>query len=242
MMFFFKRKEIVLECFTNRPELILDAPIDRAHKYMPEWWKSLPKPCLKSGEMVAEVNMRHCPGIVELYKHSIVIPMWSDLKLDIGGNTTEPYGCRWQFADRQSGMAIHNPSERGVYLPDKHYQHLKLDTPWCLKTNKLVKWAWFGATWNAESPESVIVPPAIDEYYHQHSSSINLFVPRTEQRRELLIPFRQPLVFLTPLTEHNLKLKHTLVSDEELRKIDTSGGYTPKFFNSYYYKRKVRSK
>lgn len=241
MMHFFKKREIVLECFTDRPELITDAPIDKAYNYMPEWWKALPRPCLKQGEMSANANMRHCPGIVELYKNSIAIPLWSDLKIMVVAKSDESREYRWQFADKVSTISVHPASQRGDYLPEQSYQHLKLDTPWMLKTNKFVKWAWYGAVWNVDAPESFIVPPGVDEYYYQHSSNINIFVPKNNEIKEVVIPFRQPLVLLTPMSDEKVRVKHTLVSREELLKIDHVGSYTPKFFNSYYTKKKIRS-
>jgi len=242
MIHFFKRKKIILECFTNREELITDAPIDYAFKYTPEWWKSLPKPCVKPKEMFANNNMRHCPGFVELYKHSIAIPLWSDLKVNIGGNNTEPYAYAWQYADRRSKVEVHPTAQRGAYLPEKEYQHLKLITPWALRTNRNIKWAWFGATWNLGDPKNVLIPPGIDEYYNQHSATINMFVPRTHTDTEFILPFRSPLVFITPMSEHKVQVKHIVLSNEEFERMQTSGNYTPKFFNSYYNIRKIRNK
>jgi hypothetical protein len=242
MMHFFKRSKVILECFTNRAELITDAPVDNAYKYMPEWWKSLPRPVLKPNQMLANKNMRHCPGIIELYKHSITIPLWSDLKIYIGSNTREPYDYRWQFADKRSKIEEHPAEERGIYLPKKDYQHLKIFTPWAMRTNKLVKWAWFGATWNMDTPQNIVIPPGVDEYYYQHSATINMFVPRSPSSKEFVIPFRQPIIFMTPMTESKVEIKHILVSDEELMQIERVGSYTPKFVNSYYNIRKVRSK
>lgn len=241
-MHFFKRKKLILECFTDKRELITDAPIDKAHKYMPEWWKTLPKPCLKAGEMTANLNMRHCPGIVELYKNSIVIPLWSDLKIMMGSNAVEPYEYRWQFSDGRSQIEVHSVEQRGVYLPNKNYQHLKLATPWALQANQKVKWTWFGATWNMDNPENIVIPPGIDKYYYQHSASINMFVPRSADTKEFVVPFRQPLVFIAPMSEEKVYIKHTLVTPQEFAKIQRSGSYAPKFFNSYYNMVKVRNK
>jgi hypothetical protein len=242
MMHFFKRKKLILECFTDKKELITDAPIDKAFKYMPEWWKTLPKPYVKLGDMNADLNMRHCPGIVELYKHSFIIPLWSDLKISMGANTNEPYEYRWQFSDGRSGIEVHSATQRGVYLPNKNYQHLKLNTPWALQTNKDVMFTWFGATWNMDNPENIIIPPGIDEYYQQHSTTINMFIPRSANTKEFILPFRQPLVFITPITKEKVYIKHSLVSTEEFAKIQRSGNYRPKFFNSYYNIKKVRNK
>ena len=160
----------------------------------------------------------------------------------MGDNNSEPYQYAWQFSDGRSKIEEHPVSDRGDYLPNKHYQHLKLVTPWVLKTNRYVKWAWFGATWNSDAPQDIVVPPGIDEYYYQHSATINMFIPRNNVVREFVIPFRTPLVFIAPMSEDKINIKHILVTTEELNKIQAFGCYSPKFFNSYYYTRKLRNK
>ena len=41
MFFFFKRKEIVLDCFTHRPDTYEYFPIEKSTKHFPQWWKDL---------------------------------------------------------------------------------------------------------------------------------------------------------------------------------------------------------
>ena len=45
-MFLFKKKKVVLNCYTYRPDVYSYFPIERSSKHIPEWWKKLPNQVL----------------------------------------------------------------------------------------------------------------------------------------------------------------------------------------------------
>jgi hypothetical protein len=233
MIFLFPKKKIVLDCFTSDPEVFQFVPIVESAKCFPNWWKELPKSkvCFKNIDASNVSNMRNCTGLVDLYKNSFSIRMWSDLLLQIGKAGTTEY--RWQYADNKSTLSIHSAEQRGTYLNKEEYQHFKLNTPWVLKTNRHVNFFWSGATWNTNQPEKIILLPAILNYYYQASASINFMCKRASEVEEILIPFNQPLVHITPLTEHKVILKNHLVSNEELNTIKKRTTFISSFINSY---------
>lgn len=239
MFFKFIKNKIVLDCFTCRADVFQYSKITEASQYIPNWWKNLPKPevSFKNFDKNQVSNMRHCVGFIELFKNSFVIPMWSDLLLQIGREGTNEY--RWQYADRVSSLTIHPAHQRGTYLDELKYQHFKLGSPWVLKTNRYVKFCWSGAVWNMDKPEQIIWLPAVDDYYYQTSTTINFMCKREKELTEIIIPFKQPLVYLTPMTERKVILKTHLVSENELKRV--GGGMNSSCFFGSYFKQK-RSK
>ena len=233
MIFLFPKKKIILDCFIDRPEVFEFAKIAKASEYLPSWWKNLPKPKISFKDLIdnGTANMRHCAGFVELFRNSFVIPMWSDLLLEIGKEGTTDY--RWQYADNKSSLKIHPAKQRGAYLDEYKYQHFKLNSPWQLKTKKDIKFVWSGAIWNMERPEELIWLPAVDNYYYQTATTINFMCRRSEENKEILIPFKQPLIYLTPATDKKISIKLHLVSSQDLYNINNKTFFPSSFTNSY---------
>ncbi len=222
-----------MDVFTSRAEIYNFAQINKAINYLPTWWKNLSKRevSFENYDTQNQRSMKHCIGFIDYFKKSYVIPMWSDLNLQIGKEGTAEH--RWQFADESSSITVHAANQRGTYLEQKKYQHFKIENPWVSKTNKLVYFSWSGAVWNLDEPEKIIFFPAVIEFYNQSSASINIACKRQNQTQEIFIPFGQPLVHIIPITEKEVVLKTHLVSDLELQKIKKSTFYPLSFVNSY---------
>lgn len=222
-----------MDAFTSRPEVYEFAPIDKAINYLPAWWKNLPKLEVSFHNMdtANQINMKHCIGFLDYFKNSFVVPMWSDLNLMLGKEGTAEY--RWQYADKVSSLTVHSVKQRGTYLDELKYQHFKIETPWAIKTNKLISFSWSSATWNMEEPEKIIVFPGVIEFYNQPNLNVNIACRRGDKTQELLIPFRQPLVHLIPMTEKEIIFKTHLVSNVEMARIRSSTFAPLSFIGSY---------
>lgn len=213
MIFIFKKRKLVLDLFTNR-QMIFDAAKPKlAPQFYPDWWKELKPEIYMGNELFPTATMRRCMGFVDHYKHGFVIPMWSDLRVELGpiGN---PF-FRAQFSDNTSSISDHPVALRGGYMPNDTYQHLKLHTPWVAKCKEDVYWKWEQPTWSYRNPNKSIVLPGTIEYKYQYSMNANLMFARGNERSLVEIPFQQPLVHVTPLTERDLELRHHIVSKEE---------------------------
>lgn len=213
MIFIFKKRKLVLDLFTHR-QMIFDAAKPKlAPHFYPEWWKEVKTEMQVGDEMFPTATIRRCMGLVDHYKHGFVIPMWSDLRVELGP-IGDPF-FRAQFSDNTTNIGQHPASIRGSYLPDSHYQHLKLFTPWAAKCNEDVYWKWEQPTWSYRNPNKSIVLPGTIEYKYQYSMNANLMFAREAGITMVEIPFQQPLVHITPLTERELELRHHMVTKEE---------------------------
>jgi hypothetical protein len=241
MIFLFSKNKVVLDCFTSRPEVHKFAPIDNAINYLPTWWKNISKSQISFDNMDMDKgkNMKHCIGFLDYFRNSFVMPMWSDLHLMFGKEGSIDF--RWQYADETSSLAVHTANQRGAYLDERKYQHFKIEPPWIFKTNKLIPFSLSSAVWNLEEPEKIILFPGILNFYNQTALNINIACRRGVEPQEILIPLRQPLAHLIPMTEKKVILKTHLVSDAEISRIQKSTFFPLSFINSYSKLKKIKN-
>lgn len=240
-MILFRKQKVYMDAFTSRPEVHEFAPIDKAINYLPTWWKNLPKlqVSFHNMDMANQKNMKHCIGFLDYFKNSFVVPMWSDLNLMFGKEGSTEY--RWQYADGLSSLTVHSANQRGVYLDQFKYQHFKIETPWVIKTNKAISFSLSGAVWNMEEPEKIILFPGIIEFYNQAGLNVNIACRRGAESQEVLLPLRQPLAHLTPMTEKEVVLKTHLVSDAEINRIQKSTFFPLSFINAYSKLKRIKN-
>lgn len=213
MIFIFKKRKLVLDLFTQR-QMIFDAAKPKlAPQFYPDWWKELKTELQMGDELFPTATMRRCMGFVDHYKHGFVIPMWSDFRIELGP-IGDPF-FRAQCSDNTTSLGEHPAALRGAYLPNSHYQHLKMYTPWAAKCKEDVYWKWEQPTWSYRNPNKIILLPGTIEYKYQYSMNANLMFAREAEKTLIEIPFQQPLVHVTPLTERDLELRYHMVEGSE---------------------------
>ena len=230
-MFWFKPKEIVLDCFTDSLNAFALAKPDHAAKFIPDWWKKTPLYVVEEGNFFKSPTMKKCFGFVENYKHGAILPMWSDLNIEIGPIGSTDY--RWQFADRVSGLSMHSFKQMNDYLEETKVMHIKLISPWDFRCKENVKWAWTSPTWNILNNHKLMVLPGITEYKYQYSTNTNMLIFRTNQTQLIEIPFRSPIAHVIPLEQRRLKIKHHLVSEDERKKLGLAMDMSVSFIRRY---------
>ena len=201
-------RSITLDCYTTDPQVYEHAKIQKAGSFIPDWWKSLPKGAPFS-------TMRQCEGFTELYKKSFVLPLWSDFDVSIDGDH-----FHWQYADNLSTAENHTKHQFGEWVSEDSILQLKLNSPWRLRCDKEVFFQWSDVTWDKDRVFKYTTPTAIVEYKYQHAANVNLLFNK-ERVQELRLHHGTPLVFITPITEDKVVLKHHLVSASEMQEIDT---------------------
>jgi hypothetical protein len=227
MFFFIKKSKFVVDCFTDSVTAFERAKIDFASKFLPDWWKKLPK---DSGNSFYPMpTMKTCVGVINLYKSGIIVPMWSELAIKVGRSGTEY--IEWQYADLCSIAETHSAYQYNNYYPIKKYAHLKLNSPWLINYSKNINTFWSQPTFNMESLDDYTVLPGVVNSNTCSSVNINLFFTRSQQEdKTVFINFNQPMIHIVPLTESEIELKHHLVSGKEIQKRLFRRTH---FFNSY---------
>ena len=234
--FNFPKKKLVLHCYTARAEVFNYAPIQKASAFLPDWWRNLPLSIPHENGMFPVSTMKGCVGLTQLYKHGVIIPMWSDLSLRIGQTGSTDYA--YQYSDKRSEIQTHGVSQNGGRYLDEEYQHLKIISPWVFKCDEDVSFLNIAPTWNLETVGDINVLPGAVDYKYQAGTNVNIFIKRKNTVEQYLIPFNQPLVHIIPTTDKKLEIKTHLVSQEELAQIGRISAGT-KFLKKYLTNRSV---
>ena len=212
--FFFKKPKVILDCFTFDECIAKATPVDFSLKHFPEWWKKLPKSIMPEQGFYDLPTMKTCSGLVDYYKNSITLPMWSDLAICVKNKQ-----YTWQFADRETEGEVHNINQRSGFLPVDRFGHLKISSPWIFKTKENINWIWSHAVYNFECPDDFIVLPGSVNYSKINSTHINLAIP-LETNKLINIEIGQPMIHISPMTEKNIEIKRHVVSKEEFNRLD----------------------
>jgi hypothetical protein len=235
MMFFFRRKQIVLDCFTDDQVLYDYLAPDKATKFYPEWWKNLEPSYKEHKTPVPAATMKGCRGLIEFHRNAIAIPMWSDLYVEVGDLKTKVI----RQAIMNTPSTQHPAQQRGTWLPAQKYGHAKFDCPWVFKTKEYVQFMLMEAFYNLDKPEDLMIPPGIVDFKYQQGANINVLFDYREQKRDVIIKAGDPLMFMIPLTEREVVIKKHKVTSQEYRDLKILP-YT--FSNHYGFNKKVIDK
>jgi hypothetical protein len=212
--FFHRRKKIVVDCFTSDPFCFEYAPIVRGSKTFPNWWTKLPIGNVETDIDYSKekMNMRKCYGFLELYKRSIILPSWSDLRFKI----TPDKGYTWM---KHSGPDPEEHAKSQYEGGFNDYYHSKLSSPWRFKEKSGMNFLFTAATWNLENYD-FLIPPGMLEFRVNHATNVNILIPKKKSEYSFFIPVDKPLVHLIPLQEDiKIEIKNHLVTVEELHKV-----------------------
>ena len=212
-MFWFKKKELHIDCFTAHSAAYNLFKIEKANKFIPEWWKKI--------ETTAVINPKHpfpgatikrCRGFIDLYRHGLVLPAWSDFLLNVGREDFV-----WQWADQSTELVIHSEASRGEYL-NWPWVNCKIVVPWAFACKEDIPWMFSPILWNTNKPIDIVMPTGIVDYKYQHAVNINFFFEHRKNPYTLGFDAGQPLVHMVPLTDRKLVIHNHLVSKEEFNR------------------------
>jgi hypothetical protein len=225
-MFWFKRKKLVVDCFVNIPAVYELFKIDKANKFIPNEWKSLPA----FEELKADGNPRtnmtvsvstakRCYALGNLFSTGFILPSWSDFGIEVLHDGT--YNIVDPMRTMQQDTSSH-PS--WMYWDNlyKGYQHIKLSSPWLIREKSGVNFAWNQVDYqNTERYTNVHILSGIVDYKAQHDTHVNMFV---KQGSVTHFKAGEPLVQIIPITESDVDIKCHLISDQEYGEMTRSYG------------------
>ena len=204
--FIFKRKPIHLDCFTASSAVYTYAPIAKANRFVPDWWKALPRE--EQIQMGDQPNMRTCTGFIDLYGKGLMLPLWSDLMVDFDGAN-----YRFQYADQTSTLGQHNPTQAGTFIDGSETRHLKLQSPWLFFCDEDISWHFSQPVWNHLAAKDYCIPPGVVSYKNMHATEINILFRK--QVTKVRLVHGTPLVHIVPISERPLKISNHLVDANE---------------------------
>lgn len=235
MIFFFKKKPIVLHCASDRHDVFTFAPVQRSMKFIPEWWKKLPDSVNVNDNFFPSPTMKSCFGFLELYRRGAVIPLWSELALKVGPVGENYY--RYQFADLRSEITSHAPGQHNDAYKPTRFQHIKLESPWKFFCKEEIPFLCIEPTWSLIHIKNLKMLPGILEFKYQHGTNQNFFIERIDVEQNFIVPFLTPIMHLVPLSDRPLKI--ILVEDEKLIRKAFTHLRTSTFLKKYLVNKKI---
>lgn len=209
---------IHIDFLTTRAEIYQYSKIDKAVKFLPDWYKKLPQknynPEHNGG---VAITMKGCIGLRDLFTKGLILPLWADLNISLGRADTN--FLSWQFPDSQTLATINDEKEYGSFINSRQQQHIKLVTPWCGFSKSNVGFCFVQPMWNIpQYSDTIHVLPGVIDFKSQSGINVNLLLSRKPEDRILELKHGMPLVHLMPLTTEKVKIKHHFVDEKELNK------------------------
>ena len=206
-----RKKEIILECFTSNAMAYQLTPIVKSTHNFPKWFKDIPDTKLdknENGNFMQYPTLKRCVGFLELYKKSVSLECWGDIKYEVTPNN----GYKYYFSNGTAQE--HHNYQRGEGF--KNYYHTKLISPWFFREKTGIHFMISPHVWNLED-YYITIPSGILNFDLQHSTNVNIFLPKPKQSiYEFSFTIGDPLIHFTPLSESKIKIKNYLVTDSEL--------------------------
>jgi hypothetical protein len=215
-MFWFKRKQIIVDCFTQESTTHLCYPPAPANEYFPEGWKKMPKlvknvmfndKVSTSSLSVDMPTLKKCTGFINLYTSGFIIPSWTDfgIQIDTKGEYFY-YNCGPLRIDQHPSFQLWE----GLY---DGYAHIKLGSPWLFKEKTGVKFSWHQSDWHrTDIMDRCRIVSGVVDYKYQNQTNVNMFI-----KKDSVVEFKagDPLVHLIPLSDKEVILKTHLINPLE---------------------------
>jgi hypothetical protein len=215
-MFWFKKKKIILKCYTTDPFAYSFAKIDWGENFIPEWYSNLPVYNTWPNGSV-EPTLRVCHGFKQLYKNSLVIPSWAHISMTPNSIQDGP-GFDWKSNTTFTHISSHHSNQIAGFCDDTLYSTFKIETPWWIQCNRPVQFIVSDPVWSRSGITDYCILPGIVDFKYQTSTNILGLLEHRQERREISFSPGDPLVFLTPMTEEDIVLEYHLVTFTELQK------------------------
>lgn len=235
-MFLFKKSKIFVDAFTTNAGIYEHSRPSEAVEFLPQWWKDLPKriDVQQYGIDVPLATMKMCEGFIDQYKHSFIVPLWSDLII----KTFETGQWTHVFSTPDTPSIEEHIAfmTRDVSAFNKLIQ-LKLMTPWLLVEKEGINFQLTDPVWNRLTMPTIHTAPGILNFKYQNAL-VNVFLA---EKRDATMTFHEgdPLLSLTPMTEKEVVFNYHLVSAEEYKRISDRTMYRSSF-SGFHRKNKRR--
>jgi hypothetical protein len=235
-MIFFKKSVICLDAFTTNSGIHELFPIKPAVKFVPEWWKNIPKTYPERDEygiLTENATMKTCVGFLDLYKTGFIMPNWSDT---IFRTYSDGQWAYKQAAEDLPQISSHNPKQFGDL---QNLLHAKIESPWIITEKTGVKFLFTDPKWNKlKTINDFIVLDGIVDFKYQHSTNINIFMH--QKNNQIQLDAGDPLVHIIPLSDKRIKIKNHLVSQSEYLNIKNKSSYCSKFSKKYSFNKNIK--
>ena len=240
----FGSKKLVVDAYTYKHSIFYTYNPKIAREYAPSYLKDMPAIIENPYNGVPMSTLRGCVGLRKLYSQGIILPLWTDVIVNIPESpkegTNNPPGTPGVIvADLTTRIQSHPTEQWSNFVDPRLFVHTKLESPWLFYCKEEIDWIFAGCSWNQKDPlEAEILPGCLD-FKYQHQTNVNILIKRNTTNSRLFMEAGTPIVHLIPVTERDIELKIHLVSEDEYMHMSASNAPTS-FTNNYNKSRKIR--
>lgn len=214
-MIFFKPKKIVVDVFTDNASVYHHHPLIKTKKSIPDWWKKLPafnqRPV--HDMHMEEPTIKKCVGLISHFQQGYILPSWTDIQIK---TTDVTYSYKVALSFIEPALQHHEKWQYGQEF--ENFIHLKIVSPWFLKTKTDVNFMCVEPTWNIiDHWNNFRVLPGVVDFKYQSSINVNLFLQKNKEK--IFIDAGTPLYHIIPLSDREVEMKLHLVDTKEMNKI-----------------------
>ena len=212
MLFKFKKKKITLDFYTDNYAVYDLFKIEKTNRHKPKW-------------LTTDLPIKHCAGLTDFMSRSYVIRSWSEILIHYNND-----GTVFTAASDPLLAIEENPiSDRGLFLPQDKYQHLKIMVPWYAYPSHSIPCAFYGASWhNDRYIDYLSYLPSIRDFYYSRLWNVHFILNKTNMPNETeIINPGDPLQYFIPLTDKKVEVRNHYDPDMVNRLKD----YQPQLFS-----------
>jgi len=221
-MWFKKEQEPLIEFFSTVPGLydIEETRPQPAQKFIPDWWKNLPK----QKPFPAQQTVRVCPSFPDYFSQGFILPMWADTTIASNSFTGD-----WAWAqgrqDKDNPFSIDlHPKEQYTDFVTPIYQGeigasvFKLVSPWQVITPKgwsvlqLPLFYHFNKDWS-------VLPGIINTDVH-HQINQQIMMHGDGNAKEIIIKRGTPFVQYIPFKRTKYNHVSRAANEFDKKKVD----------------------
>jgi hypothetical protein len=232
MMFWFKKKKIVVDCFTQLPSVYDLYKVEPAMKFYPEEIKRLPTTYDVIDDVtkvtIEQSTIRKCIGLIDHYKQGAILPLWTDIIFQ--PKTASEHKSSVALCGLPYSFDVHDRVQySGLF---ESHIHMKLSSPWKFKESTGVKFMWNSPVWNLHKhANNFVVVPGTVSYNYQSTTNVNIFVNSSAER--FVLPSGTPMVHIVGLTDNDVVFKNHLIDEKEYYNIGIPEDFTSVTPNRY---------
>lgn len=226
---YFQKKDYTFEVITANKAAYDFGNVELAKKSLPLWFKNLPStmpfdlgtPPNSPFKDQQISTVKYCPALQEIYTKGIIIHAWCDMKIAIHPDG----GIDSMFAspheDGRKDGSHHPYHQRAGWM--RNMTHWKIHSPYWFKTSYYRRWLFSGAYQQNEKliNNNLYIVNGVIDFYVQHANEINILFPIKPETYIVEFNLGDPLVHLLPLDDDPIKIKNSLISLEENKKLGT---------------------
>jgi hypothetical protein len=238
-----KSERVKLRALTSTPRLAEVLPVIKLSKALPNWWRNLPStfddPPPPDPRMPPhpqkQMSAKHCYAMQEVFKNGLGIPLWADHLLCV-----TPEGRAHAHAPGKGMPGDQHPPQQFAGMLSPSSVHFKFHSPWWLIADRPMHFWMCHPFYHQRDPFRFQTMPGAVEYHNQHSTNVNVILPRPAKTTEIEFAAGEMIAYLMPMEDVRIDLVVEEVTEAEIDRVNFTKFITarPLLFNRMRRKQK----